>query len=188
MSLIAAFLWDSSAKSVAHMVVDSKYCSISRPKKKTLDKPDSFRKEADGEIEIFFNELKKEFNRSPGGKIRIEFKIIGNATPAFPTSTNKVGNESKIINKIFRENVENNSNICSLTKQLRKKLSKEARAKFKEGLVELEYIVDKKGEAYMIDLWALATHATEKTFEKCLKKLDRAKNEDSLFSQQNVKS
>ena len=106
MDIIAAFRWDSSSdKSISYMIIDKDYQIRTMPVIiKTSQKDlDSFKKEAEQAIQSFFEEIEKTYRGNNDCLITIEYKIVGNASPAshYHTQMHKPSNRTEFVRSTF---------------------------------------------------------------------------------------
>lgn len=138
---------------------------------------DSFKKEAEQAIQSFFEEIEKTYKGNEDCFITIEYKIVGNASPAshYHTQMHKPSNRTEFVRSTFFDYFHKaqikNQLLQLADKQYRSNLKKPALTEFQEGLNNLHLVEKKRSSAYQYHLWAIILHATKSSFKKELKKL-----------------
>ena len=180
MEITAAFLWNSTEKSISYIIIDEDYDSLVQPTTtKEIKQGDlkAFCSNTQKVIQTFFDRIKDVYNEQPGCTIKIEYKIVGHGSPAQPyhTQLHKPSDNTEFVRKkffeLFHDISEKNKSIVLADTQYRTKLKKPELAEFKKGLDGLHLVPKVKGNAYVYHLWALALHATKSNYKKQLKKL-----------------
>ncbi|MCB0419462.1 MAG: hypothetical protein KDD61_00590 [Bdellovibrionales bacterium] len=165
--MIAAFHWDSSKKEVSTLFVEDKTWKVrNRPKNIKCNSTTNhsvFTKNANDAISDFFNEINNL--QTLGNTVLVEYKIVSGSGPIvrYKNRFAKQGVESDFVEKTFKTYL---SQYKLKHRSLRTNLKKEALSEFTKMIKGLNLMGSNRGEAFKHRVWAVALHATKKTYSK----------------------
>ncbi len=174
MSLVAAFLWNKSNLSIAALIFDDKSMQVlSRPQIYYLPSYSfRFKRMTRQYINEFFKQL-TELSISQQENIKIEYKIL---LMTRRWRYMKPAKESKYVYKIFQNAaLKASKKIPALTlqPQARAKLTGKHLLAFNRKLRLLNLVSRKINTRFEYNLWAVALHASNKTYEQILAAIGR---------------
>ena len=172
MSLVAAFLWSKSTSSIATVIFDDDTMQVLSTPKITYFPPYSFKFKRIMKqfIRAFCDDI-KVLSATSQQRIIIEYKIV------FITRRWRYmvpSKESKYVYKIFQQMMNKLSNRIpeiDLKSQIRNKLKGKHLLAFNRKLRSLNLVSRKVNTRFEYNLWAVALHATKKSYEKSLAKI-----------------
>ncbi|HAU1321524.1 TPA: hypothetical protein F8R96_11325 [Legionella pneumophila] len=168
MEITAALHWDAKSKSIRYLIVNTiEFEVLAGPILHKISS-DNFEKQAEKVLNEYFQKI---IQLQPNNII-LEYKILADATPVYPTAHLKPSSKSDFVKTQYRKK------ISELEQQFRVKISPQVNSLldgqslelFKTRLLALRLINTLTRDAYKWHLWAIFLHATNNSYEKLVRK------------------
>ncbi|HAT1905694.1 TPA: hypothetical protein I8Z56_002735 [Legionella pneumophila] len=168
MEITAAFHWDARSKSIRYLIVNTiEFEILAGPLLHKISN-DNFKEQAEKVINGYFQKLIK----LQPNNIILEYKILADAAPVYPTAHLKPLSKSEFIKTLYRKKVD------ELEQQFRVKRSPQVNSLlegqslelFKTRLFALRLINTLTKDAYKWHLWSIFLHATNSAYEELVRK------------------